>query len=472
MTMTFLAALMVQLVMVAVLRHRLGRLWLRRPVTMFVLASVVYLGVAPALLAIPSVGAADNFRRGIQRGYVDTADLIMSAVMLAFTLAYLLTHPERTVTRGRPGDTETLARALDWRWLALACAPLTLLTAAGRGYNNGLASGQGTALSTNLAAAFFIMTVMLAAAGFLLRHGTRWFLPVLAFQSGTLAMAGERTPVIMDAIALIIVLLFAGVRVPRTQLAGAALLTVVAIASISGSRLAQGRELYYTNSGISARVGALATGLSAVGGGSSASTGVPGLAAQFAVRMSSVDYGAGILQAIGEGQPRLAAVSVPESFLIAVPSFLWPAKLDQKAAMSPAQAQIDAFGLQNINFLPGAPGLYLGFLSPGWLVALFTVLGAAFGWFERWVLRERTPVRTVLLAGAAVAALDFEAGLPSMLVQMRSAGVLAIAVCVIGALRASRQTAHPAPPAAAGGTNGERMSLISAGVVRPQREQP
>jgi hypothetical protein len=467
MTITFLAALLAQFVMIVILRHRLGRHWLRRPVTVFVLASVVYLGVAPALLAIPAVGAADSFRRGIQRGYIDSADLIMSAAMLALTLAYLLTHPERTITSGRRWPTGAAVSGLDWRWLAVACVPLTLLTAAGRGYNDGQASGQGTALSTNLAAAFFVIAVVIAAAGFLLRHGTRWFLPVLAVQSGMLAVAGERTPVIMDALALIVVLLFVGVRIPKAQLACAALLTVAVIASISGSRL-QGREIYYTNSGISARVGALAAGLSAVGG-SQAGAGSPGLPAQFATRMSSVDYGGAILQAIGEGQPRLDAAGVPESLLLPVPSFLWPAKLGRSAALSPAQAQIDAFGLQNINFIPGAPGLYLGFLSPAWLVMLFAALGAAFGWFERWLLRERTPARMVLLAGAVVAALDYEAGLPSMLVQMRSAGVLALAVCGIAALRAFPQPARPSPLTE--GTSADRggMSVAAGNTAQPWR---
>ena len=74
MTVTFLTALTVQFVMVVLIRHRLGRRWLRRPVTVFVLTSVVYLGIAPALLAIPSIGLEDSYRLGIQRGYVDVGD--------------------------------------------------------------------------------------------------------------------------------------------------------------------------------------------------------------------------------------------------------------------------------------------------------------------------------------------------------------------------------------------------------------
>jgi hypothetical protein len=467
MTVTFLAALLVQCVMVALIRLRLGRSWLRRPVTVFVLTSVVYLGVAPALLAIPSIGMDDNYRLGIKHGYIDLADLIMSATMLALVLAYLLTRPERAVTLDRGGGATTAAKVLDWRWLALACVPLTLFTAAGRGYNDGLGVGTGTSLATNLVVSFFIIVVVVTAAGFLLRHGPRWFLPVLIAQSLMLAVAGERTPVLMDAIALIVVLLFAGVRVPAYQVACAVLLTVLLILSISGIREQLGRGIYYTNSGVAARVGALATGLSA--GDAPGVTDSPGLVAQFAVRMSSVDYGGAILQAISEGQPRISPAYVPESLLLTVPSFLWPAKLGQGAALAPAQMQIDDFGLQDINFIPGAPGLYFGILTPAWLIILFALLGALLGWSERWLLRERTPARMVLLAGAVAAALHYEAGLPTMLVQMRSAGVLALAVCAVTALRAPRRLARRHSPVAVPDPAVEDWSAAAEGPARPGR---
>ena len=450
MTTTLLAALLVQCVMVALLRHRLGRRWLRRPVTVLVLASVVEQGIGPALLAVPSIGMQDTFRLGVQVGFINSADLIMSIAMLALTCTYLLTHPERTVTRRRSADTAIAARTLDWRLLAVACIPLTALTAGARGYNNGMAGGPDTSLATNLVAAFFIVVVLAAAAAFLVRHGIRWVLPVLILQSAVLAVAGERTPVLMDAIALILMLLFADMRVPVPQLTAIIGLTVLVILSISGVRAQQGRTLYYTDSGLSTRIGALATGLSAAGE-SQAGMGTEGLLTQFAIRISSVDGAGAVLQAISEGQPRLSPVGVPESLLLAVPSFIWPTKLDGEAALNPEQSQIDAFGLQNTNFIPGMPGLYIGFLAPQWLVALFGLLGIAFGWFERWLLRECTPARLVLLGGAVVAALSLEAGLPAMLVQMRSAGVLALTVYVVGVLRSrirsARSSTVPAGPA-------------------------
>jgi len=439
-TTTFLAALLVQCVMVTLLRHRLGRRWLRRPVTMLVLASVIELGVGPALLAVPAIAKNNIDSLGIKPGFIDSADLIMSLSMLALTLAYLFTRPERTVTTERPADRIIVAKALDWRLLVVACIPLTLLTAAGRGYNDGASDGPSTSLATSLVTTFFVVVIVVAAAAFLMRHGTRWFLLVLIIQSVVLGLAGERTPVLIDAAALIVMLLFAGLRVPVLQLAATAVLSVLIVLSISGVRVQQSRNLYYQDSGVSSRMSALANGLSTAGG-PQGSTDTPGLVTQFAIRISSVDFGGAILQSVSEGQPRLSPAYVPESLLLAVPSFIWPTKLNREVALDPALSQVNTFGLQDINLIPGLPGLYMGFLAPLWLVALFALLGAIFGWFERWLLRECTPARIVLLGGAVTAALGLEAGLPVMLVQMRSASALALLVYVVGVVRGRARSA-------------------------------
>jgi hypothetical protein len=141
---------------------------------------------------------------------------------------------------------------------------------------------------------------------------------------------------------------------------------------------------------------------------------------------------------------------VPESLLLTVPSFAWPSKLDRGTALNPAQLQIDDFGLQQINFISALPGLYIGFLTPPWLILLSGALGAVFAWFECWLVRECTPARLVLFAGAVVAACWFEAGLPTMLVQMRAAAVLAVAVKGIEMLRGARRSRlhHPLAPSA------------------------
>lgn len=439
MSTTLIAALLVQAVSLALLRHRLGRRWLLRPVTLFLIASVVDLGIAPALLNIPSVGAQDGFAIGIKRSFTDQADLIMSVVMLGFTVAYLLTHPERTSVSARPIDIAVVARVLDWRILAAATIPMAAVTAAGRGYNNGSAAGAGTPLETNLVATFFIITIAAASVAFVLRHGTRWFLPVLMVQSLLLALAGERTPILMDALALVIVMIFIGIRIPRRQLAAAAVLAVAAILAISGVRVQQGRNIFYANSGLSSRVSALGSGL--LGGSSVNDAVMPGIVTQFATREAGVDFAGSILQSMSEGQPRLSPAYVPESLLLVVPRFLWGSKLSLGTGLNPAQLQINDFGLQQINYIPSMVGTYIGMLSFPWLIILFGFLGLALGWFERWLLRECTPVRVVLLAGAVASALLYEAGLPTILVQMRAALALALAAKGVEVLLCGRRAA-------------------------------
>jgi hypothetical protein len=427
MTMTLLAGLLAQAVSLALLRHRLGRRWLRRPVVLFMIASTVELGVAPALLTIPSIGATDAYAIGVRRSFIDEADLIMSVVMLGFTVAYLLTRPELAAMINRRSGAETVSRVLDWRILAPVCVAMALVTAAGKGYADGNAAGAGTPLATNLVATFFIVVIAAASVAFLVRFGIRWFLPVLIVQSILLALAGERTPVLADALALVVVLLFIGVRIPRRQLVLACVLTIAAVFAISGVRTQEGRSIFYTNSGLAGRITALGDGL--LSGGSPVSgPATPGLVAQFATRESGVDFAGAVLQSISAGQPRLSATYVPESLLLNVPSFLWKSKLDNAQALNPAQLEIDDFGLQQINYIPGMVGTYIGMLTLPWLLLLFGFLGCIFGWFERWLLRECTPARVILLAGAVSAALLYEAGLPTVLVQMRAAAVLALAV--------------------------------------------
>ena len=128
MTVTLLAALFLEAAAVILLRHRLGRHWLRHPVTLVVLASAVYQGLSPALLAIPSIGAWDNFRIGIQPGFADDAALLTAAGMLAFTVAYLATRPEQAIRTADPAAVRAAAGVLNWKWLTGACVPLASLT--------------------------------------------------------------------------------------------------------------------------------------------------------------------------------------------------------------------------------------------------------------------------------------------------------------------------------------------------------
>jgi hypothetical protein len=440
MTVTFATALLVQAAAVALLRHRLGRTWLRRPVVLLVLASVVYDGLSALLLAIPAIDQWDIYRQGVQRSYVDQAVLVLAAGMLTLTFCYLLARPERVMAAAGPRDIRQAALILDWRLLAIACTPLAVLTYEGRGYNNGtLTTGAGAPLASSVAAAFFVLLVVLAAFSFLLRRERRLFLAVLAAQSLLLAAAGERTPILVAAIALVVLLSWSGMRPSARQLGGAAALTVAGVLAITGVRAEQGRALYYQDSGLGSRLSALAGGIVSVGGTSA--TGGPGLVAQAATRLDGTDFAGAILQAEAMGVPRLDAAGVPESLLITVPGFLWPSKLGH--ALNPVGAETSGFGLQPVNFLPGLAGVYLGYLSPAWVTVLLGLLGFLAGRAEAVLLRSASPARLVMLSGSVIAALDYERGIQGMLLDLRTAAILGVAVKVAEVALARRHARQP-----------------------------
>jgi hypothetical protein len=417
-----MSALLLQLVSLLLIRHRLGHGWWRRPGSLIVLASVVYNGVSPVLLTVPSIRAQDIYRVGIQQSYVDDATLIMSAGMLAFTLVYLATRPERTAPTADHEDIRQAARMLDCRVLACALLPLAILTYEGRGYNNGtLTTGAGAPLVTSLASEFFLILTVLTAFSVLLRFGTKWFLPALAAQSLLLAAAGERTPIIVDAVALIVLMASAGLRPSSRQVRIGLGVSVVVILAITGARAENGRSLYYTDSGLGSRVAALDSGITSLNRS--------GLVGEVAIRLDGVDFAGGVVQAEAFGSPRLSAWAVPRSLLLLVPSAVWPSKLEQ-GGLNPTLTELGDFGLQQVNFLPGFAGLYMGFLSPFSLVLFLALTGMLCGLGERFLFRRRTPARLVLLAGAVNCALGYEAGLPGMLTALRAAVVIAVVVKV------------------------------------------
>jgi hypothetical protein len=474
---TLLTALCLQALAVALMRHRLGPGWLRRPMTLVVLAAILYQGVSQILLAIPAIRVWDYYRVGIAQRYIDSATLIMSVGLLVLVICYLVTKPERAAATMSRHETLMAARILDWRIIAVVCIPLAVLTYTGRGYNSSLIAGPTTGYWTDLASTFLTVLVALAAFGFLLRNGMRWFVLVLIGQSILLAAAGERTPLVIDAIQLIILLSQAGLRPTHRQLAATLALTIVAILGITGYRAVSGRSIYYSDSGLKQRVLAVGRGLYGVVHTSNVNDTHPGLVAQAAGRLDGNAFAGGILQSMHFGHPALGAAPAGESVLLIVPREIWSSKLTHSAGLNPALTELQDFGLQRINFLPTLLGLYFGFLGPYELIALLAVLGILGGWGERWLFRQASTVRLVVLASSIQAALAYEKGLPGMLAELRAAVVLAIAVKLIELARRRtatlprRERAHHAGAAVLPGTLPETLSGNLSGQLDADRSR-
>ena len=62
MTVTLLTGLLLQIAAIVLLRHRLGRYWLRRPVALIVTTSAVYQSLSSILLTSQSIGMLIELR--------------------------------------------------------------------------------------------------------------------------------------------------------------------------------------------------------------------------------------------------------------------------------------------------------------------------------------------------------------------------------------------------------------------------
>lgn len=427
-------ALFLQALAVVLIRWRLGRSWLLHPVAQLVLAAVAYHGLSQILLMIPSVRVWDISRLGVAQRYIDQATLVMSVSLLIMAVCYLIARSGGGVTAGRVNDSPRISRTLDWRLLAVISVPLAVLTYEGRGYNSDISYTHKT-VSTDLASTFLTILLVLAVFGFLLKHGMKWFIAAIILQSVLLAAAGERFPVIADIVTLLVLLSMVGLRPSRRQVWITVALTVVAVLGLTGYRAATGRMLYHQNSGLMSRAAALGTGLYELAHSPSERDTPVGLVGQVTSRFDGDSFAGGILQDMSFGRPVLGVVPVEKSVLIVIPSFVWSSKMTYISRTNPAWTETYAFGLQRINLVPTLLGLYIGFLGSYWLVGFAAVIGALCGWGERWLFRQFTPVRVVVMATCVQMVFKYEQGLPGILVTLRTAAVLAIAAKIVEAVQ-------------------------------------
>ncbi len=444
MSLTLLAALLIQVCAVALLRHRLGARWLRRPVTVLVITGCVYNGVSEVLLAVPSIREWDAYRLGTGQHYIDVATFIISVGLLAFVICYLVTKPGRTAKSVPIDAAAAAANIVDWRLYALMSLPLAMLTYEGRGYDT---ASKQAGITTSVSSEFLLVLISLAAFGILVRYGIRWFVPIIIAQLTLLAATGERSALLIGVIPTLVLLAYAGLRPSRRQYTIIIGLGIIFILGITGFRAVSGRGIYQQNTSLSARVASLGSGLYTLVHASNVNNTSPGLVAQVAVRLDGNSFSGDIMQSLDSGQMTLGAGPVWESPLVVLPSAIWPSKLTH-AGLNPVLLEYNYFGIQpGVGIwngpLPTFSGLYLGYLGPYGDIVFMALLGFLSGFGEIWVLRKFTAPRIAMLSASIQAALSYEAGLPAMLPALRTGLILALVVWLIGKVRRSGTASVP-----------------------------
>jgi hypothetical protein len=427
---TLLAALLLQLVSVCLLRARLGRRWLSRPFTLFVLMAIVFHGVSEVLIRTV---AAQGFRRSprwtVEQSHIDDAALAASIGLFVAVVGYLALVSLGASSPSEPVTGTSAWWPLDWRITGLAAAPLLAATVSGNGY------GSRSALSSTPAAAlvglsntFLVILVVLTAFSFVLKYGRRWLTPVLAVQSLVLAVGGQRSELFVGAAVLLVLLYHVDIRFSRRAVAIALSVATVAALGITSARESVGREYFRDDSGFMGRSRAIADGVwSPLDPGT--------LLSELAHRFDGNVFAGQVDKSVRTGSgSELGVSSILDSFLIAVPSVLYTEKLNSDRARSLEYQLIAKRNVVPIDYAPGSIGPYLGAVGPRGLPLLMLLVGLAFAWAENWLFRKVTLNRILILATLLQGVLFFAKELVGVAVFLRTGLFLVLIVTVLRGL--------------------------------------
>jgi hypothetical protein len=417
MTRQLVIALLFMVGSVLLLRQGLGRTWLRRPFVLMILAACVYHGVSELLLLDDSIAHADILRLFVPAFWAHTGAMVVSFGMFAASVAYLV----GLKAKGRDGVTDLSSvkaalRLLDWRLLALAAVPLALVTYQGGGYATGrVLDARHESTLTMLAAQFFVAVVVMGTYSFVASHGPRWFVAALVVQCLVLALAGQRLELVIAAVS-VCACLATFVQAPtRRQMLGVALVGGLLAVSITGVRVAQGRGVFQSNTGITERLTALAGGLPSGGRQQESSNSI-------VQRLDSNEWAGGVIRSIESGTPPEGLGAVLDSLRIVVPSALDPGKNDRLVQERSTKAeQVWRFALVPTDHLPGHFGLWIGLVGPLQFPFVMAVFGWLFAKVEWWSMQKATAARMITLVLLLLGALFYERGIPTLLLFLRFA---------------------------------------------------
>lgn len=428
MTSTFVLAGIIILSCLLLLRVRYGSRWLMRPFTIFALAAMLYHFGAEVLVRVTGAESPGSGRPALM--WLDQGVLVAATTLAVMTVGYVVFGPRKRAAGSV--DRNALAQVIDWRVLGVLTVPLLIATTQGRGYITGKPlEGEGVGI-TGFSAQFFVPLVILTSFGYLLRHPARW-LPVVAVQSGLLALAGQRLEVFVGAATLTALAAWVGI-VPRVRHIVAVLVLAGVLAlGVTSAREGGGRDTFYSDSGVMARLSAIFEGASSIDAVSSAST----LVGDAGLRLNSNAWTGGVEQALAQGAAPIGYRPILTSALGVVPSALYPTKLTDLSLQERSVEvwTFTALGMPDVDYLPGHLTFYLG--AFGWvgLLAFMGALGAFMGVLEAWVMRSTGYMSALVYSLLIQAALFFEKGLNFYLMSLRTFLVVAVVLWLLAKVR-------------------------------------
>jgi hypothetical protein len=233
-------------------------------------------------------------------------------------------------------------------------------------------------------------------------------------QSAVLAVAGQRLELLLGGVVLLLLAGRIGLSLSLRQWVYAAAVGGIFMVAITGVRADQGREIFYSDTGLVARFEALGRGL----GDPRLSAGPQGtgsVVGEAALRLDSNSWTGNVAMALdGSGGTTTGVAVVLGSVLAMVPSVIYTGKLAVDVYQrDPESAAIVYLGLPPSDYLPGHLTILYGALTWPQLLLVMLGVGLVLGNVESRVCGNSGPFAMLGYMLLLIAAVFYERGLVS-----------------------------------------------------------
>lgn len=447
MTVSVTLGLSLQVTALIIVRSAIRGQWLRHTGALLLLVATAYHGLTEVIQAI-FPGRNRFYRDLVPQGAIDNWIILVSVALLLYAVAYAAALRRS----GPPADTVAVSvSAFNLKWLLVLAVPLILLALQGAAFVDTTAQSapdDGYVVG-GLVVEFLVFVAAVTGAVAVVRLGTRWVLPILLIEAVLLSAVGTRTMIVAVCVMVLYGAALAGVRLPRKQLTAAVLVVALIAMVVSSTRAVVGRDSFEGDQGAGDRLSALTAGAAAL----PSAAGVDAVLDDFVYRLDGNAFGAAVLESLDEGAQPVGVTTIVDSVLLAVPSALYPAKLDRPVIHRSEKSYYIARFQElptNRDLLPTIYGTMLGFGGPVVFLLLAALLGLGMARLDRWLTRSASPVVFLLSMGVVQAVLTYERATNGAVLALRGVLLLMLALALgrwLLVQRHGRATA-PASPAA------------------------
>ncbi|GAA2501952.1 hypothetical protein [Winogradskya humida] len=453
MTVSVVIGLLLQLLALWLVHVTIRGQWLRHTGAMLLTVAVIYQGVTELMQSL-FPGREHSYRYLVRQDAIDNWVLLVSAAILLFAVGYVgslrLAGRRTGLPHGAPADPAGYLRDLKLRWLLISIVPLMITALTGRGETAQTTTSNGVTQTgyalAGLTEQFYVLLVGICGAALIARYGTRWMLPLFVVQGGLIALAGQRMAVVIACVLSLYGAAVCGVRPTRKQLTSTVLALAFLAMAISSARAAVGRDAFASGGDLTGRILAVAQGVENLPRADGA------VLDDVVYRFDGNAFGAIVTESLSRGAETVGLTTVKNDLLLAVPSLLYPTKIDTPLRDRSEEVYLmERYGLPlTVDYLPGLFGTIVSYYGPLGLVLIAVLIGMVWAVVDRWILDRASPLRMILGLGLTLCALSYEKGPAYYPAAMRGVLLFAFLLWVIQQVNnrngaAARRTATPKP---------------------------